>query len=454
MARRGRGLGGGTGVLFSLIAFVFLTIVASGIAVMMYNRAVKAEGERDTHRKAADRAAKTAERAKLDPETPKNQSLVGQLMEDYGQLRQLVTGDREEKLASIQEYVTKNIPEGSTMKGWIEKLAAEKAAADKDIADAQEASKKATAELEAIRAERNTLADAFRKASDELKSVYGNVEKGFKTSMATASKNLDSTTKDFSQLIAERDASLKQIEAQIAQKDQEIATLKRRINELQPKAGEGRGIAVVDAATLPDGAIASILQEENLVYIDRGRRQHIVPGMTFEVYDRATGVARDEHGDLRGKATIEVVSMSDESSVARIVRRVPRKSVLEGDIIANAVYDPNYKFKFMVFGDFDIDQIGQPSSSDKLRIKTVITQWGGTLTDDLTYDTDFLVLGIEPKFPDPLPPNEIDPDKIQKHKAAVDRFNEYAKLLTAAKSLSVPVLNQNRFLALVGYYRR
>lgn len=456
MARRGRGFGGGTGVLFTLIAFVFLTIVAGGIATLMYQRAVKAEKVADDSRKSLERVARTAERTKLETDLAdtKGGSLVARLLEDYGQVRLWITGNREEKQTAIQEYVSKNIPEGFTVFGYIEKLAAEKNAADADIVKAKEESKAATDKVAALQTERDALADAFRKATDENKGTYGNLEKGFKSTMASASKNLDSATKDFSQQLSEKDVQVKQQEALIAQKDQEITGLKQRIRELQPKRGEGGSVAVVDPATLPDGTIASILQEENLVYIDRGRRQHIVPGMTFEVYDKATGVSRDDHGDLRGKATIEVVSMSEESSVARIVRRVSRKTILEGDIIANAVYDPNYKFKFMVFGDFDIDQIGQASTSDKLRIKTVITQWGGSLTDDLTYDTDFLVLGQEPKFPDALPPGTIDPDQISKHKAAVERFNEYSKLIAAAKSLSVPVLNQNRFLALVGYYRR
>ena len=42
-------------------------------------------------------------------------------------------------------------------------------------------------------------------------------------------------------------------------------------------------------------------------------------GLTFEVFDPATGVVKDKSGDLRGKATIEVISILDNTSQCRIV---------------------------------------------------------------------------------------------------------------------------------------
>ena len=77
--------------------------------------------------------------------------------------------------------------------------------------------------------------------------------------------------------------------------------------------------------------------------------------------------------------------------------------MLEGDLIANAVYDPNMHFRFMVSGDFDIDGTGQTSTTDRKRIEGMVTQWGGELETpvegkavSLNYDVDFLVLGQEP----------------------------------------------------------
>ena len=41
-----------------------------------------------------------------------------------------------------------------------------------------------------------------------------------------------------------------------------------------------------------------------------------------------------------------------------VTRSVPGQPLVRGDVVANAVYDPNYRFKFLVHGKFDIDADG------------------------------------------------------------------------------------------------
>jgi len=43
---------------------------------------------------------------------------------------------------------------------------------------------------------------------------------------------------------------------------------------------------------------------------------------------------------------------------------------------------------------------------------------------------------------------------VREHAEATRNYETYNRLANQARELSVPVLNQNRFLALVGYYRR
>ena len=150
--------------------------------------------------------------------------------------------------------------------------------------------------------------------------------------------------------------------------------------------------------------------------------------MTFEVFDNDGGVIVDETGNLRGKATIEVIRMSEQSSLARVVRLERRRSVDEGDLIANVIYDPNISYRFHVFGEFDIDNTGQVTTTDRRRVETMVTQWGGQLARTLGYNTDFLVLGQAPSAPRPLPEHVIDPMVIERHEALKRKFETYQNL--------------------------
>src|SRR5690606_6003448 len=98
-----------------------------------------------------------------------------------------------------------------------------------------------------------------------------------------------------------------------------------------------------------------VIRDAPLVYIDIGASEHVLLGMTFEVYDKSSGIVTDEFGTLRGKATVEVVRVEAGSSLCRIVRRDNGSLIYEGDIIGNAVYDPNMTLRFHVYGEFDIE---------------------------------------------------------------------------------------------------
>jgi hypothetical protein len=45
------------------------------------------------------------------------------------------------------------------------------------------------------------------------------------------------------------------------------------------------------------------------------------------------------------------------------------------------------------------------------------------------------------------------PQQVQRRQAARQAFEEYQQIAGQANQLAIPTLNQNRLLALVGYYR-
>ena len=63
------------------------------------------------------------------------------------------------------------------------------------------------------------------------------------------------------------------------------------------------------------------------------------------------------------------------------------------------------------------------------------------------------MLGKEPVIPD-IGPREGDPVEKEKYDDAVAEAEAYADISDKARAYRIPILNQNRFLYMVGYYDR
>ncbi|MCC6415330.1 MAG: hypothetical protein IT582_05435 [Opitutaceae bacterium] len=121
-------------------------------------------------------------------------------------------------------------------------------------------------------------------------------------------------------------------------------------------------------------------------------------------------------------------------------------------MIANLVYDPSTKYNFRVYGDFDMDGNGVATPGDAEIIKRLITQWGGNLTDRVSVDTDFIVLGKEPVLPNFTQDELLDAFNQQKLMTAQAALDAYLDVVRKAQDLHIPILNQNRFLYFIGYF--
>ncbi|MHC4219945.1 MAG: hypothetical protein ACYSU7_15995 [Planctomycetota bacterium] len=238
---------------------------------------------------------------------------------------------------------------------------------------------------------------------------------------------------------------------------QEQIVIKSRLGELQEILSVNR-LRVQDPATLVDGHIVDTIGGSDEVYIDRGKENRIVLGMTFEVYDNEAALQEIDEltGQLpRGKASLQVIQVRPTTSKCKITRSIPGRPVVRNDILANAVYDPNYVFKFLVHGKFDVDGDGRPSETEAEFLRSLIVNWGGAVVsgETLPGDLDFLVLGVEPPLPPELRPDatefQID-DWVRKRRA----YEKYHELLRHASDAQIPVLNANRFFILIGYTER
>jgi len=199
----------------------------------------------------------------------------------------------------------------------------------------------------------------------------------------------------------------------------------------------------------PDGQVILIDDKAKVVHLDIGSNEHVYPGLTFTVYDRGAAVSADG----KGKAEIKVFDVAETYSAARIVNPELSKPILQGDIVANLIWNADRTNVFVVAGEFDLDRDGQLDSDATARIETLVEKWGGKMADSITIDTDFLVLGKQPTVLEAptLEEQEIDPRAEERHQASLQRLERYNRLRDQAQSLWVPIFTYEKFLHFVGY---
>lgn len=453
--------GSTTAYIISLVLFVFLFVVSALLAIYFKTQIKGAQVQAQQALQAKAQLIKPHEESRAEIMELKGQrdssgmSIVGQLLAQNERLKAFVNNSPKSSVEAIrQEKLAVGVDDGRTLIGEIRRLNAERAA-DADLIKKHEADAlKYAQKLKAIEDQKMARSQEYEQTITGLQATLASLQGDSKIFRDQVDTQRQALAGQFETVRGETQTRINAMRSTIEQKDLQIDAQRRRLEELTRELGTtGKG-GGQDLTRESDGTITSILTEERLVYIDRGRSDQILLGMTFEVFDKDGGVVVDEIGELRGKATIEVIRMSDRSSLCRIVRMLRGRTVNEADLIANIIYDPNISYRFFVFGDFDIDNTGQVTATDRRRVETMVTQWGGQLISRLSYNTDFLVLGKEPDQPQALSPSVVDPVEIERFAAQKRKYDQYQTLITEAKALSIPILNQNRFLALVGYYQR
>ena len=319
------------------------------------------------------------------------------------------------------------------------------------------------AQLDQAKKDNAAQAAQFEQQRQELDKNLAAIRQEQANAQAALATYQQSKNSDVSQIEAgfanERKQAQDAINAanvQIQELNRQLTGANTQIQTLQTKLGENR-INTQDPITRhPDGKIMRIPAKDT-VYINIGAAESVTPGLTFEVYDKIQGIppvgdpTTEDHLP-KGKASIEVVNVGNGSSECRITRQTLGSQISEGDLIANLVFDPTVKYNFVVYGDFDMDRNGVATPQDADVIKRLITQWGAKLMDLVNVDTDFVVLGKEPILPTFTKEELQDPFNAKKLADAQAALDAYQKVRDTARDLHIPILNQNRFLYLIGYY--
>ena len=475
MARRVRS--GTSATTIWLITFVFLFLITLGLAIMFYHQRssqnaafTEAQSQLNTYATGADRADEAVIRIVEDAKQG-GRSAVRELVTENEGLRRAIGITSTADLKRVMQE--NRIPDGMALATYIANTRSELGRAQQQVQQMQTQLKERDQQLAALgkqfqdlRTDRDQKLAALTANLQKVEADLNAYQQQVTASQTQLSQALAKGREDAEGQIRARDAQLKKLQ-------DDLVRANTRLKELQ-EATKRETPEVPDLSRQGDGRIIAVNPDHNLVYVDLGRNDHLVLGMTFEVFDSNRGVQTGEDGDLRGKATVEVVDIGVQSSSARIVRSSFSRPILAGDIVANLVYDKDRAFKFYVFGNFDLDGDGQYTISDHDAVVQLITRWGGQVVNTeergarlgalsgaettaaavLPLDTDFVIVGQEPDLPPQLAAGERDPLKIREQVVAKQKWDEYMRLRSEAAALSIPVINQNRFLALIGHTGR
>ena len=149
-------------------------------------------------------------------------------------------------------------------------------------------------------------------------------------------------------------------ELKVAQDD--LKSEKEKLSKIEP--GPDREVLAHE----PDGHIILIDDKAQVVHLNIGIDDHVYQGLTLTVYDRGTSIPEDG----KGKAEIEVFDVAKTYSAARIIQSELTKPILEGDLVANLIWDADRTNVFVIAGDFDLDNDGMIDYNSVGKIKTLI----------------------------------------------------------------------------------
>ncbi len=463
----------GDSTLYALIAFVALFIVAATVAVIYYLKFEEQRGLADTAQKRMAEYASPAEVQKIgaiigteQPGKSRLKAMTDYLDQTLLLIVPTVSPDTSaevkvnETSAKVREVITgiiKQNPEmndvdpnsslfqvGEKLNTVLQSTRASETAAKGQLEELQNKfndSTKASMEKE----------KALLDEKEKLQQQFEKVRTGYDELKALLEKKSDEQVKDlYGKLDLERtgrEETNKQLlknqaELQMAQ-DRIQKLLKESVWPVQPPPEKEV------KAFEPDGKVILVDDQAKTVQINLGSNDHVYRGLTFAVYDRGQPIPRDG----KGKAEIEVYNVGDSFSGARIIRSDKKNSIVADDIIANLIWSPDKANTFVIIGDFDLNGDGMNDDDAVAKIRSLVEKWGGKVSDSVTVNTDYVILGTPPAVPSKPTMQETEryPNAVEKYERALERQAAYKQILGQAQAFSIPTLNQERFLYFIGY---
>jgi hypothetical protein len=181
-----------------------------------------------------------------------------------------------------------------------------------------------------------------------------------------------------------------------------------------------------------DGTVVVVNELEQSVVIAFPQTTSLRIGTIFSVYNPG------EHLPLTSakKALVEIVSKNDSKRTARgrVLRGSNFDPVVEGDAVATNIWSPMMPLQVVLVGHVQLDR---DSATDDEDLKNLVESAGGTVTDQVSYTTTFV---IDAGMPNQQEQDDEYREQKRQRQAVLDRANE----------LGVKILNTARFLEMFG----
>lgn len=461
MAGRPATARGEGGMLYGLITFVITTVVFLGLFIWQLTE----------NKGLADAAARTQRQLRSigtpspyysDEATARGSTAVDVMTDDLNRLATLVAGAPEAVAKAIEQEATRvlgDIAKGTggvinpndTLLTALNKLYQgyqEQAATIGQLKTDFASLKQENAQLaNGVKAAR----DEFEQQVAELKDELARVQKekadllaAKDEQLAQAQAEAQAATEELNRSRVEKQRADRTIEVELARKDRQIEDLQKKIQQLRPSGFDRNEIL-----TKADGQVLRAIPGSRVVFLNIGSKDHVRPGLTFEVFSPYG----ERRKDFRGKASLEVTAVTADTAECRVTRQTPGRPIVEGDIVVNIAYERNRLPKFVVRGEFDLDYDGTIDWDGVDKVKSIIREWGGQVVDNVDETTDFVVIGAGPSVPDihGRPTNPVFEDLVRTQSK---KLEEYRDVIDKAQTLYIPIITQNQFLFLTGFAGR
>lgn len=316
-----------------------------------------------------------------------------------------------------------------------------------------------------LRVTGDQLTEAQRKIAD-LTAQNQIISEDFQSAMAQIKDDYQAAEQRYTSALSEKEAQREELQASLDRasqelqelkvkvergqqvKDQEVASLIDQVQSLRQKIQDLQGPGLDPDAILrkADGKVLRAVPGSDVVYVSLGEADGLKVGMGFEVFSQV-----GDASGARGKASLEVSSLSEQTAECRVVRETYGDPIIAGDFIVNIIFERNRRPKFVVRGDFDPDYDGLVGpNGGRDQIAGLVHEWGGQVVDELDETTDFVVVGTSPYIP-ALTPAQTTPVTVTQTEQRRLRNSEFQELIAKARSMYIPVITQSQFLFLTGY---
>lgn len=375
MAQRGEG----QGLQIAVISFAMLTIILAITTYVFYAQAASAK--KDVEAKTKALADKQLENNKLGYRVAAMQYALGlkDVTKEQLEVAKNSAGGDDADVKDLLEKFDADIalvgdqvaPESRNYRTFTTSLLTALAKKNASAADAMQQVRTIQKAKDDAENAAKARADTAVASAEKSQADYAKESKAFADDRATMDEQK-------TQLAAKITTETNRAKTEIARANEErdvvsknnlqLIQVNKRITE---KLDEVKG-AEVTFSENPDGHIIRVNQNQQRVWIDRGRADGLLRQSTFAIYDH------NENGmsSTKPKGRIEVLTVGDRMSEARILEDKPSNPIISGDVIESPAWSPGQRVHFALAMKMDINK---DRIDDFEKVKSIIEMNGGVV---------------------------------------------------------------------------